>query len=91
MICAASGVEVGTEQVWKFCEESELPRLIFVNKMDRENADYVRTVDGNVRPTLLERVRAAVTSCYMLLGISCLSRIGQHRRNALPNRVAQSQ
>jgi elongation factor G len=45
VICAASGVEVGTEQVWKYCEESLLPRLIFINKMDRENADYNRTVE----------------------------------------------
>lgn len=45
VICAASGVEVGTEQVWKYCEEAEIPRLIFINKMDRENADYIRTVE----------------------------------------------
>ncbi|MGD9119005.1 MAG: elongation factor G [Dehalococcoidia bacterium] len=45
VVCAASGVEVGTEQVWKYCEESELPRVIYVNKMDRENADYIRTVE----------------------------------------------
>jgi len=44
-ICAASGVEVGSEQVWGFCEEADLPRLIFVNKMDRENADFYRTVE----------------------------------------------
>jgi len=43
-VCAASGVEVGTEQVWTYCEEAELPRLILVNKMDRENADFYRTV-----------------------------------------------
>ena len=40
MVCAASGVEVGTEQVWGYCEQAELPRLIFINKMDRENADF---------------------------------------------------
>lgn len=45
VVCAASGVEVGTEQVWAFCEEANLPRLIFVNKMDRENADFQRTVE----------------------------------------------
>jgi elongation factor G len=44
VVCAASGVEVGTEQVWSYCQEAELPRLIFVNKMDRENADFYRTV-----------------------------------------------
>jgi len=45
VICAASGVEVGSEQVWAYSEEANLPRLIFVNKMDRENADFYRTVD----------------------------------------------
>jgi len=45
VICAASGVEVGSEQVWAYTEEAALPRLIFVNKMDRENANFQRTVD----------------------------------------------
>jgi elongation factor G len=44
MVCAASGVEVGTEQVWGYCEQGNLPRLIFINKMDRENADFNKTV-----------------------------------------------
>ncbi len=44
MVCAASGVEVGTEQVWGYCEQGTLPRLIFINKMDRENADFNKTV-----------------------------------------------
>lgn len=43
-VCAASGVEVGTEQTWAYSEEAKLSRLIFVNKMDRENADFARTV-----------------------------------------------
>ncbi|MCJ7606032.1 MAG: elongation factor G, partial [Dehalococcoidales bacterium] len=37
--------EVGTELVWGYCNESNLPRLVFVNKMDRENADYGKVVD----------------------------------------------
>jgi elongation factor G len=43
-VCAASGVEVGTERAWQYCEEAELPRLIFINKMDRENADFQQTL-----------------------------------------------
>jgi len=43
--CAASGVEVGTEMVWGYCEEAGLPRLLFVNKMDRENADFFKIVE----------------------------------------------
>jgi len=45
VVCAASGVEVGTEMVWGYCEEAELPRLVFVNKMDRENADFFKIVE----------------------------------------------
>lgn len=45
VICAASGVEVGTDQVWGYCQEASLPRLIFVNKMERENADFFKTVN----------------------------------------------
>ena len=46
VICAASGVEVGTEQVWEDAEKRSLPRLVFVNKMDRDNADFLATVQG---------------------------------------------
>ncbi|MFC1847579.1 elongation factor G [Chloroflexota bacterium] len=45
VVCAVSGVEVGTEQVWAYSQEASLPRLIFVNKMDRENADFYQTVE----------------------------------------------
>jgi elongation factor G len=44
MVCAASGVEVGTEISWSYCEKDALPRLLFINKMDRENADFNKTV-----------------------------------------------
>jgi elongation factor G len=45
VVCAASGVEVGTEQVWSYCEQANLPRLIFINKMERENADFYRALE----------------------------------------------
>jgi elongation factor G len=45
VICAASGVEVGTELVWQYADEMALPRIAFVNKMDRENASFQRTLD----------------------------------------------
>ena len=43
--CAASGVEVGTEQMWEQSQQADLPRFIFVNKMDRENADFYKVVE----------------------------------------------
>jgi elongation factor G len=45
VVDATSGVEVGTEMVWDYCEEAKMPRLILVNKMDRENADFTKVVE----------------------------------------------
>ncbi len=44
VIDAAAGVEVGTAQAWKYAEDAGLTRLIFVNKMDRDNADFLRAL-----------------------------------------------
>ncbi len=44
VVDATSGVEVGTELVWRYADERDLPRLVFVNKMDRENANFSRTL-----------------------------------------------
>ena len=46
VIDASAGVEVGTEQAWRLAEERSLPRLLFINKMDRENADFGRALDS---------------------------------------------
>ncbi|NMB36006.1 MAG: elongation factor G [Firmicutes bacterium] len=40
VVCAASGVEVGTEKVWGYADDYDLPRIVFINKIDRENADF---------------------------------------------------
>lgn len=45
VVCAASGVEVGTELGWGYLDEAGLPRLIFINKMDRENANFLSTLE----------------------------------------------
>jgi len=45
VVSAASGVEVGTELVWKYADDRALPRILFVNKIDRENADFFKTVE----------------------------------------------
>jgi elongation factor G len=39
-----SGVQVQTEKVWAFSEEFKLPRAIIINKLDRERADFGRTL-----------------------------------------------
>ena len=45
VIDASAGVEVGTEEVWRMAEERKLPRFIFINKLDRENANYDAVLD----------------------------------------------
>lgn len=42
---ATSGIEVGTEKAWKIAAEKKTPTFIFVNKMDRENADYEKVLN----------------------------------------------
>jgi elongation factor G len=44
LVSATSGVDVGTERSWDLCEARGLPRVFVVNKMDRENASFARTV-----------------------------------------------
>jgi len=46
LLDAASGVEVGTDLVWGYADEQNLPRLVFVNKMDRENANFKRCLEA---------------------------------------------
>jgi elongation factor G len=42
---AAGGVEVGTEVVWEAARAAKIPCIIFVNKLDRENANFFRAVE----------------------------------------------
>jgi elongation factor G len=46
VVSAVTGVEVTTEKVWKFADEFALPRVVIVNKMDRERASFARTLDA---------------------------------------------
>ena len=46
LVDAVAGVEVGTELVWNYAEEQGLPRMIVVNKMNRENANLGRTLQA---------------------------------------------
>ena len=45
VVGAVSGVRVGTEKVWDYTNEFSIPACLFINKMDRERADFLRTVD----------------------------------------------
>ena len=45
VVSAVSGIEVETDKAWKYAEELSLPRAIFINKMDREHADFNKVVE----------------------------------------------
>ncbi len=45
VVDATGGVKVGTEKVWAFADELGLPRVIFINKLDRERADFFKTLE----------------------------------------------
>ncbi len=40
VIDASSGIEVGTEKVWRYLEQRSMPRIIVLNKMDKENVKF---------------------------------------------------
>lgn len=46
VVDAVAGVEVQTEQAWSRADEYNLPRLIVINRLDRENANFGRTVEA---------------------------------------------
>ncbi|HQF63407.1 MAG TPA: elongation factor G [Anaerolineaceae bacterium] len=44
LVDAVSGVEVGTEIAWDYCNRFNLPRFVVINKMDRDNASYAKAL-----------------------------------------------
>ena len=46
VVDAVAGVQVQTEKVWKFANEYNLPRAIVINRLDRERADFYRTLEA---------------------------------------------
>ncbi|NCO52332.1 MAG: elongation factor G [Deltaproteobacteria bacterium] len=45
IVSAISGVKSQTRKIWEWCDQFEVPRIAFVNKMDRERADFLKAVD----------------------------------------------
>ncbi|HEX2952985.1 MAG TPA: elongation factor G [Bacillota bacterium] len=63
VVCAVSGLEVGTEKAWTYADEQSLPRLVVVNKMDRENANF-----DNVLTSLRNRFGNCVIPAQIPIG-----------------------
>ena len=45
LVDASSGVEVGTEKAWKYTEDNSIPKLMFLNKMDKENVNFEKILN----------------------------------------------
>ncbi|KEQ13986.1 elongation factor G [Endozoicomonas numazuensis] len=63
VLCGSSGVQPQTETVWRQADKYEVPRMVFVNKMDRTGADYQMVVDQ-----LRERLNATAVPMQMTIG-----------------------
>ena len=47
LVCSAKdGITVGFEKAWKYCEERNMPRFVYISKVDEENADYNATFEA---------------------------------------------
>ncbi|MBI3076572.1 MAG: GTP-binding protein, partial [Deltaproteobacteria bacterium] len=63
VFCGVGGVEPQTETVWRQAEKYRVPRIAFVNKMDRVGADFFRVVE-----MIRERLRALPVPVQVPLG-----------------------
>ena len=46
VISAKDGITVGFEKAWKYCEERNMPRFIYISKVDEDNSDYNATFEA---------------------------------------------
>ena len=63
VLCGSSGVQPQTETVWRQANKYHVPRIVFVNKMDRTGADYMRVVEQ-----LKSRLGANAVPLQMTIG-----------------------
>jgi elongation factor G len=63
VVSAVDGLQVGTETAWHMADERNLPRIVFVNKLERENADF-----GAVIAQLRERYGTKIAPFQVPIG-----------------------
>ena len=63
VFCGTSGVEPQSETVWRQANRYEVPRMVFVNKMDRAGADFLRVVEQ-----IRERLGANPVPIHLAIG-----------------------
>jgi len=95
VVDAQAGVQVGTESAWQYAEERGMPRLIIVNRMDRENTDFaaalasVRGMFGNKCVAVHAPIGAQDTFQGIVDVISGIARTGEKgTEGAMPETIA---
>jgi len=63
VIDAVGGVEFQTEKVWEYADEYKLPRMIFINRMDRERADFSKSIES-----ITSRLGKKATALFLPIG-----------------------
>src|SRR3989475_9975349 len=63
VVDAVAGVQVQTEKVWKFATEYNLPRVVVVNRLDRERSDFFRTFES-----LGRRLKGRLVALHLPVG-----------------------
>ncbi|ATF09828.1 elongation factor G [Candidatus Enterovibrio altilux] len=63
VFCGVSGVEPQSETVWRQADKYNVPRMVFINKMDRIGADFLRVVDQ-----IKDRLNTTLIPIYLNIG-----------------------
>ncbi len=63
VVDAVSGVEFQTERIWRYAGELSLPCIIYISKMNRERADFFKTVED-----INSKLGKKTTVCYLPIG-----------------------
>jgi elongation factor G len=65
VIDAVSGVEFQTEKVWEYAKDFNLPKVVFINRMDRERADFFKALES-----IKSRLGDKTTPLFLPIGVS---------------------
>lgn len=65
VIDAVGGVEFQTEKVWEYAKEFKLPKIVFINRMDRERADFFKALES-----IKSRLGDRTTPLFLPIGVS---------------------
>ncbi len=64
LVCSAKdGITVGFEKAWKYCEERNMPRFVYISKVDEDNSDYNKTFEA-LRERYGNKIAPVVIPCW---------------------------